>query len=31
MHGPFTFNDERRVDDIQEVAIKVENGEFVLA
>jgi branched-chain amino acid transport system substrate-binding protein len=31
IHGPFTFNDERRVDDISEVAIKVENGQFVLA
>ncbi|MGH2557539.1 MAG: ABC transporter substrate-binding protein [Thermomicrobiales bacterium] len=31
MHGPFTFNDERRVDDIKEVPIKVENGAFVLA
>jgi branched-chain amino acid transport system substrate-binding protein len=31
IHGPFTFNDERRVDDVEEVPIKVENGEFVLA
>ena len=29
IHGPFTFNDERRVDNIEEVAIKVENGTFV--
>jgi branched-chain amino acid transport system substrate-binding protein len=31
IHGPFTFNDERRVDNVEEVAIKVENGQFVLA
>ena len=31
IHGPFTFNDERRVDDVEEVPIKVENGQFVLA
>lgn len=31
IHGPFTFNDERRVDDVEEVPIKVENGTFVLA
>lgn len=31
IHGPFAFNDERRVDDISEVAIRVENGAFTLA
>ncbi|MEA2594708.1 MAG: branched-chain amino acid transport system substrate-binding protein [Thermomicrobiales bacterium] len=31
IHGPFTFNDERRVDEVKEVAIKVEGGQFVLA